>query len=104
DAPQGAAAPPLAGVGARRGGALRHPGGDTMTIRIYTRTGDQGDTGLFGGQRVRKDHVRVTAYGEVDELNATLGLATTELAADGQHALVARLREVQADLLTIGAD
>lgn len=41
--------------------------------RIYTRTGDAGETGLFGGGRVRKDDLRVTAYGTVDELNAVLG-------------------------------
>jgi oligopeptide/dipeptide ABC transporter ATP-binding protein len=43
--------------------------------RIYTRTGDDGETGLFGGGRVRKDDPRVDSYGEVDELNAVLGLA-----------------------------
>jgi cob(I)alamin adenosyltransferase len=48
-----------------------------MTFRIYTRTGDKGDTGLFGGGRVRKDHPRVEAYGTLDELNATLGVAET---------------------------
>ena len=42
---------------------------------IYTKTGDTGETGLFGGGRVGKDNVRVDAYGEVDELNASLGLA-----------------------------
>src|SRR5207244_4308762 len=42
--------------------------------RIYTRSGDQGETGLGDGSRVRKDHPRVTAYGRVDELNAVLGL------------------------------
>lgn len=44
-------------------------------LRIYTRTGDEGETGLFGGQRVRKDALRVEAYGTVDELNAIIGLA-----------------------------
>ncbi|HXG44687.1 MAG TPA: ATP:cob(I)alamin adenosyltransferase, partial [Gemmatimonadales bacterium] len=44
-------------------------------MTIYTRTGDGGETGLFGGGRVPKDHVRVAAYGDVDELNAVLGLA-----------------------------
>ncbi len=44
-------------------------------MKIYTRTGDAGDTSLFGGTRVRKDDARVDAYGEVDELNAWLGLA-----------------------------
>ena len=46
-----------------------------MTLKIYTRTGDRGDTGLFGGGRVAKDHPRVEAYGDVDELNAAIGLA-----------------------------
>ena len=46
-----------------------------MTLKIYTKTGDDGDTGLFGGGRVGKDHPRVTAYGEVDELNAVIGWA-----------------------------
>jgi cob(I)alamin adenosyltransferase len=44
-------------------------------MRIYTRTGDEGDTGLFGGGRVPKDHPRVAAYGDVDELNSALGVA-----------------------------
>ena len=43
--------------------------------RIYTRTGDQGETGLFGGKRVAKDDARVEAYGSVDETNAAIGLA-----------------------------
>jgi cob(I)alamin adenosyltransferase len=51
-----------------------------MSMRIYTRTGDQGQTGLFGGERVGKDHVRVEAYGAVDELNAALGLARAQVA------------------------
>ena len=41
--------------------------------KVYTRTGDSGETGLVGGQRVAKDHVRIEAYGDVDELNATIG-------------------------------
>src|SRR5690606_38118620 len=45
-----------------------------MTIKIYTRTGDAGGTGLFGGGRVAKDHPRVAAYGDVDELNSCLGV------------------------------
>ncbi|MBX7074852.1 MAG: ATP:cob(I)alamin adenosyltransferase, partial [Pirellulales bacterium] len=51
-------------------------------MKIYTKTGDQGETGLFGGPRVRKDSPRIEAYGTVDELNAVLGAArveTTEL-------------------------
>jgi len=46
-----------------------------MTTKIYTKTGDTGDTGLFGGGRVGKDHPRVEAYGDIDELNAVLGMA-----------------------------
>lgn len=74
---------------------------------IYTRTGDEGDTGLFGGGRVSKAHERVEAYGAVDELNAALGLAVAELAASSQDAadldLAGGLREVQADLFALGA-
>lgn len=46
-----------------------------MTFRIYTKTGDKGETGLYGGTRVKKDSIRVETYGTVDELNATLGMA-----------------------------
>jgi cob(I)alamin adenosyltransferase len=68
--------------------------------RIYTKTGDQGETGLGDGTRVAKDHPRVAAYGEVDELNAVLGLV---IAAAGQeHA--AMLRGIQNDLFDVGAD
>lgn len=72
-------------------------------MRIYTRTGDRGETGLFGGQRVGKDHVRVDAYGEVDELNAVVGLAVVQLRAEGMDELARRLQVVQADLFTLGA-
>jgi cob(I)alamin adenosyltransferase len=51
--------------------------------RIYTRTGDSGETGLFGGGRVRKDDLRVEAYGTIDELNAVLGVAREALASNG---------------------
>src|SRR5919201_1671863 len=44
-------------------------------MKIYTKTGDKGETGLFGGGRVSKDHPRVEAYGDIDELNAVLGMA-----------------------------
>ena len=57
-------------------------------MKIYTKTGDAGETGLFGGGRVPKDDALVDAYGEVDELNATLGLARTfSLPADLDHFL-----------------
>ncbi len=71
-----------------------------MTLKIYTRTGDRGDTALFGGGRVGKDDVRVDAYGDVDELNAALGLARAiELMPRIDEVLV----PVQRDLFAIGA-
>ena len=70
-------------------------------MKIYTRTGDDGDTALFGGGRVPKSHPRVTAYGEVDELNSVLGWALTQFCADSTGA---RLRVVQHDLSSLGAD
>ena len=75
-----------------------------MTMRIYTRTGDRGETGLFGGQRVRKDNVRVDAYGDVDELNSVLGVAIVEMERGGLAAEAGALRRVQSDLFTIGAN
>jgi cob(I)alamin adenosyltransferase len=69
--------------------------------RIYTKTGDAGDTGLGDGVRVPKDHPRVTAYGSVDELNAVLGLL---VAADPNGAETALLRSIQHDLVDVGAD
>lgn len=97
-------------------------------MKIYTRTGDRGETGLFGGQRVKKTHPRVIAYGTVDELNAVLGQAVAccgasddgeDLASDGsaaagsragrlsrsaRHELAARLRAIQSRLFDVGAD
>jgi cob(I)alamin adenosyltransferase len=68
-------------------------------MKIYTRTGDAGETALFGGGRVSKDHPRVTAYGDVDELNSTLGLAR----ATEPRALFDDLLEgIQRDLFSIG--
>lgn len=69
--------------------------------RIYTRTGDRGDTALGDGTRLPKDAPRVAAYGTVDELNATLGLA--RLHASG-HALDEGLSRIQNDLFDLGAD
>jgi cob(I)alamin adenosyltransferase len=68
--------------------------------RIYTRTGDSGDTGLFGGGRVAKSHLRVAAYGEVDELNAVLGWVITRI---DDEATREGLLTVQRDLFTLGA-
>ena len=72
-------------------------------MKIYTRTGDQGETGLFGGLRVPKDDVRVDAYGEVDELNAVIGLCIARLEACDESEMAGRIRILQADLFAIGA-
>jgi cob(I)alamin adenosyltransferase len=68
--------------------------------KIYTRRGDDGSTGLFGGPRVRKDDLRVAAYGDVDELNSCLGVAREELSGD----LRKLVDELQAELFTLGAE
>jgi cob(I)alamin adenosyltransferase len=70
--------------------------------RIYTRTGDKGDTALGDGTRVPKDHPRVAAYGGVDELNAVLGLLLAQSAVSPD--LAALIRDVQNDLFDVGAD
>ena len=68
-------------------------------MKIYTRTGDRGDTALFGGGRVPKDHPRVAAYGDVDELNSVIGI----IRATEPTALFDPLLEsVQRDLFSIG--
>lgn len=69
-------------------------------MKIYTKTGDSGDTGLFGGGRVPKDDPRVEAYGDVDELNAVIGLAR---AVDVIPRIDEVLVSVQRDLFAIGA-
>ncbi|HXW96775.1 MAG TPA: cob(I)yrinic acid a,c-diamide adenosyltransferase [Gemmatimonadales bacterium] len=68
-------------------------------MKIYTRTGDEGDTGLFGGGRVPKDHPRVQAYGDVDELNSVVGVArATQPTAFFDDLLEA----IQRDLFALG--
>jgi cob(I)alamin adenosyltransferase len=69
--------------------------------RIYTRTGDTGETSLFGGQRVPKDHPRVSAYGAIDELNAVLGVAR---AAGPAPEIDALLQRVQHHLFDLGSE
>jgi cob(I)alamin adenosyltransferase len=69
-------------------------------MRIYTRTGDAGDTGLFGGGRVPKHHPRVEAYGDVDELNATIGFARS---IEQMPRIDEVLVPIQRDLFAIGA-
>jgi cob(I)alamin adenosyltransferase len=68
-------------------------------VKIYTRTGDAGETGLFDGRRVSKSDLRVDAYGEVDELNAALGVV---LASGVDPGMSAMLEGVQRDLFAVG--
>jgi cob(I)alamin adenosyltransferase len=70
-----------------------------VSSKIYTRTGDAGETGLFGGGRVPKDHPRVAAYGDVDELNSAIGVARACAPIDLADQL---LEAVQRDLFSIG--
>jgi cob(I)alamin adenosyltransferase len=70
-------------------------------MKIYTKTGDRGQTALFGGARVSKASLRVSAYGDVDELNSQLGVAA---AHSHEAALSARLREIQCELFSLGAE
>jgi cob(I)alamin adenosyltransferase len=72
-----------------------------MASHIYTRTGDAGETGLFAGKRVWKDHVRVEAYGTVDELNTLLGVAQAQCSDEELHGL---LLSFQHTLFQLGAD
>jgi cob(I)alamin adenosyltransferase len=70
-------------------------------MRIYTKTGDRGDTGLFGGQRVPKDDLRVEAYGTADELNAVLGIAASSCTDPELSRLILALQE---DMFQLGSD
>ena len=76
-------------------------GANRSAMKIYTKTGDDGTTGLFGGGRVKKASGRVEAYGTVDELNATIGAARAARLDAESDAVLAR---VQVDLFTLGAE
>jgi cob(I)alamin adenosyltransferase len=69
-------------------------------MKLYTKTGDRGQTGLIGGARVEKDDARVSCYGDVDELNATIGLAIAALPDDTWRQA---LHAIQGDLFVLGA-
>jgi cob(I)alamin adenosyltransferase len=69
--------------------------------KIYTKTGDQGDTSLFGGQRVPKDALRIEAYGTVDELNSVLGLVRADCPSPEVDSV---LEQIQGELFVLGAD
>jgi cob(I)alamin adenosyltransferase len=75
--------------------------------KVYTKTGDKGSTGLVGGERVRKNHVRIEAYGDVDELNSSLGLVRcfNRDAMDTEKVRIeSMLHHIQQDLFNLGAD
>jgi len=78
-------------------------------MKIYTKTGDQGQTSLYGGQRVEKDHLRIQSFGDVDELNAELGVVRASLAqvadsAAGLAEMNTLLGEIQNRLFDLGAE
>ena len=70
-------------------------------MKIYTKTGDQGETGLFGGPRVAKDDIRVAAYGTVDELSSAIGVVQSQVSDEPTSKL---LQFAQGDLFVIGAE
>ena len=70
-------------------------------MKIYTKTGDDGQTGLFGGPRVAKDDARIEAYGTVDELNSTIGVARAESPSDDLDGTLGR---IQHELFQLGAE
>lgn len=73
-------------------------------MKIYTRTGDAGQTSLRWGTRISKDALRVEVYGTVDETNAFVGMALAQLPPDGGHELSAMLSRIQRELFDLGAD
>ena len=71
-----------------------------MALKIYTKTGDQGNTGLIGGTRVPKNNIRIESYGTIDELNSFIGLLADYLPEEHGKTI---LREIQDRLFTIGS-
>ncbi len=75
-----------------------------MKAQIYTKTGDQGQTSLVGGTRVAKTHVRLEAYGTLDELNSCLGMVRSELgSASGMSDVDSRIQDIQNSLFNMGS-
>jgi cob(I)alamin adenosyltransferase len=70
-------------------------------MKIYTKTGDKGETSLFGGERVSKNSIRIEAYGTIDELNAFIGLAISETNSEKTKEALLKL---QSQLFVLGAD
>ena len=71
-----------------------------MAFKIYTKTGDKGETGLFGGRRIAKDDLRIEAYGTIDELNAIVGMLADQIAEPERQQF---LRVIQGDLFVLGS-
>jgi len=72
-----------------------------MTFKIYTKTGDKGETSLYGGTRVSKAAARVESYGTLDELNAFIGIAKAEIS---DEKVLSQLQKIQFDLFTVGSE
>lgn len=72
-----------------------------MLVKIYTKTGDDGTTGLIGGKRIKKSNPRIAAYGTIDELNAAVGIILSSKLDSDIHDL---LVQIQNDLFVVGAD
>ena len=72
-----------------------------MTFKIYTKTGDKGETSLYGGNRVSKASARVESYGTIDELNSFIGLAKAEIT---DEKVLNQLQKIQFDLFTVGSE
>lgn len=71
-----------------------------MRVKIYTRTGDSGETSLYGGRRVPKNNIRIEAYGSIDELNSLLGIVSSLLAYKRAEGFI---NQIQKDLFLIGS-
>lgn len=70
-------------------------------MKIYTKTGDKGETSLYGGTRVPKSSIRVESYGNIDELNSFIGVAKCQIE---DEAVIAQLKKIQFDLFTLGSE
>ena len=75
---------------------------NNQLMKIYTKTGDDGTTGLFGGERLPKDHLRIESYGTVDELNSLIGYARSIGGLPAEHDQL--LGKIQEGLFVLGAD
>jgi cob(I)alamin adenosyltransferase len=73
--------------------------------RVYTKTGDKGETGLVSGNRILKSDIRIDLYGELDELNSRIGLSCSELAAHSEfHSIVDFIHHIQSAIFDLGSN